>query len=125
MLRLLLLFALPPLPAQAAVNCAAALKEAQVPVCVALEEAPRMGCGNDLMVPKEKAWAGKAQMKLAQTTNAANAQECLTRFTHHFSKNSCCRQDVPKPKPRPKAVKKAAPAQKKAAPKKAAPSRHR
>ncbi len=88
----------------AAVNCGQVLLEAKIPSCIALEQVTSFGCKNDPFVPKGQRWAGKSQTKEAQKATAKDAQECLQTFSMTFSRDACCRREMPKAPPKKKMV---------------------
>ncbi len=80
----------------AAVNCGKALKDAAIPACIVMEDAPRFGCGKDPLIHKGQRWAGKSQTKLAQKKTGKDMEDCLQSFSMTYTKDGCCRSDLPK-----------------------------
>jgi hypothetical protein len=78
------------------VNCGQALKNAKLPVCVVVEDAPERGCGKDPLIPKGKQWVSRTQMRYALKENGASDQECLQTFSRAYPKDGCCRPEIPR-----------------------------
>lgn len=87
------------------VNCGKALAEAKIPSCIAMEQVGPLGCKKDPLIPKGQRWAGKAQTKEAAKFNGKDAAECIQNFSLTFSKDGCCRRDLPKFVPKKKLAK--------------------